>query len=60
LLVLVGGFFLVNLILAVINESFIHEREKKLKAIEKEMANYKRFRFVKSMKDTVTQLTKKV
>lgn len=36
LLVLVGGFFLVNLILAVINESFINEREKKLKEVELE------------------------
>jgi hypothetical protein len=30
----VGGFFLVNLILAVINESFIIEREKKIREVE--------------------------
>jgi len=43
LLVLVGGYFLVNLILAVINESFINEREKKLKEVEAELIIVKRF-----------------
>lgn len=34
---LVGGFFIVNLILAVINESFINESQAKEKVIEQEI-----------------------
>ena len=37
LLVLIGGFFIVNLILAVINERFIEENENKVKIVEKEV-----------------------
>jgi hypothetical protein len=36
LLALVGGFFVVNLILAVINEKFIEENEKKHNVIQTE------------------------